>query len=277
MCRFHLFALSCVTALASVASADTVTVTLDAVTIPVGVVCNDTWMESGVTLSFVAKTPDDCATGSCSFGIFPDSVALFPARLNLDVSGLGGQIKSAEADVIDGCSFNCTRLLLYNGANLVATTGNTLTGVLETLSASGGGTPIDRIAVSSCEGSVFEIRIEVNPVGDCSNSPCGNNGNKVLLCHVPPGNPDNAHTICISPNALAAHLQNHEGDHCGPCTPVGLSGDLDGDGIVGMVDFLALLKAWDSCSDCGACPADFDGDCSIGVLDLLILLENWTA
>jgi len=64
------------------------------------------------------------------------------------------------------------------------------------------------------------------------------------------------------------------------CTPAALPSDLDGDGIVGMVDFLALLAAWGTCSDCctpDACPADFDGDCSVGILDLLILLGNWTA
>lgn len=51
----------------------------------------------------------------------------------------------------------------------------------------------------------------------CGAFPCGNNDNKVLLCHAPPGNPGNAHTICISPNAVDAHLQNHPDDHCGPC------------------------------------------------------------
>ena len=62
------------------------------------------------------------------------------------------------------------------------------------------------------------------------------------------------------------------------CTPVGAPSDLDGDGTVGMVDFLALLAAWGACSDCGtpqACPADFDGDCSVGILDLLVLLGQW--
>ncbi len=54
-----------------------------------------------------------------------------------------------------------------------------------------------------------------------------------------------------------------------------LLSDLNGDGTVGIVDFLALLVAWGSCSDCGICPADFDGDCSVGILDLLILLGNW--
>jgi len=60
------------------------------------------------------------------------------------------------------------------------------------------------------------------------------------------------------------------------CTSVGLPGDLDGDGIVGMVDFLTLLGAWGACSDCGTCPADFDGDCAVGIGDLLIMLAGWT-
>ena len=45
---------------------------------------------------------------------------------------------------------------------------------------------------------------------------------KVTICHVPPGNPDNAHTITISRNALKAHLGEngqglHGGDYYGPC------------------------------------------------------------
>ncbi len=61
------------------------------------------------------------------------------------------------------------------------------------------------------------------------------------------------------------------------CTPVGQPSDLNGDGIVGIVDFLSLIAAWGSCADCGNCPGDFDGDCEVGILDLLILLGNWTA
>jgi hypothetical protein len=33
---------------------------------------------------------------------------------------------------------------------------------------------------------------------------------KVTICHIPPGNPDNAHTITISENALQAHINNHD-------------------------------------------------------------------
>lgn len=40
---------------------------------------------------------------------------------------------------------------------------------------------------------------------------------KVTICHVPPGNPDNPQTITISENAVESHLANHPGDHIGPC------------------------------------------------------------
>lgn len=38
---------------------------------------------------------------------------------------------------------------------------------------------------------------------------------RVTLCHVPPGNPANAHTITVSENAVDAHLAH--GDYLGPC------------------------------------------------------------
>jgi len=41
---------------------------------------------------------------------------------------------------------------------------------------------------------------------------------KVDVCHIPPGNPDNAHTITISENAVSAHLDH--GDHLGACKSV---------------------------------------------------------
>jgi hypothetical protein len=42
------------------------------------------------------------------------------------------------------------------------------------------------------------------------------NKKKTTICHVPPGNPANAHTLCIGNAAVAAHLRNHS-DYLGPC------------------------------------------------------------
>jgi hypothetical protein len=55
----------------------------------------------------------------------------------------------------------------------------------------------------------------------------------------------------------------------------GCSCDLNGDGSVGVNDFLILLAAWGPCGDCNNCPVDFDGDCSVGVTDFLQLLAHW--
>jgi len=51
------------------------------------------------------------------------------------------------------------------------------------------------------------------------NGNCNGNGNekKVYLCHVPPGNPSNPQTLCISVNAVPAHLGLHGGDQLGKC------------------------------------------------------------
>ncbi len=53
------------------------------------------------------------------------------------------------------------------------------------------------------------------------------------------------------------------------------SGDLDGDGEVGITDFLSLLKAWGPCPAKGDCPADLDGDGEVGIIDFLLLLNAW--
>jgi predicted outer membrane repeat protein len=51
-------------------------------------------------------------------------------------------------------------------------------------------------------------------------------------------------------------------------------GDVDGDGIVGITDFLLLLGTWGSCvGDC--CLADLDLDGNVGITDFLLMLANW--
>ena len=54
-----------------------------------------------------------------------------------------------------------------------------------------------------------------------SSDPASNDPNdpdpshKVTLCHIPPGNPANAHTISVGAPAVPAHLAH--GDYLGPC------------------------------------------------------------
>ncbi len=64
----------------------------------------------------------------------------------------------------------------------------------------------------------FKDRIKEHQISKSSsledNGVVGNH--KVVICHIPPGNPDNEHSIRISMNALSAHQEAH-GDAIGPC------------------------------------------------------------
>ena len=61
---------------------------------------------------------------------------------------------------------------------------------------------------------------------------------KTTICHIPPGNPANAHTLCIGNAAVPAHLDNH-GDSLGacqnerPCQPPPTTGTAGQPGAVG--------------------------------------------
>lgn len=66
------------------------------------------------------------------------------------------------------------------------------------------------------------------------------------LCHLPDGNPDNPQDLCIAnPAIVNGHMENHEGDYCGPCeVPVEPCGD----------------GTCDDTEDCETCPSDC-GEC----------------
>ena len=112
---------------------------------------------------------------------------------------------------------------------------------------------------------------------------------RVTICHIPPGNSDNAHTITVGVGAVPAHLAH--GDFCGACEDDGglftdagqdkgdavldalpCPADFDADGDVDAADLADLLVAW------GPNPghlADFDGDGDVDAADLAQVLVTW--
>lgn len=59
-------------------------------------------------------------------------------------------------------------------------------------------------------GTVFLMMITIAP------APAQSASDKVTICHFPPGNRDNAHTIVVGAAAVPAHILLH-GDTLGEC------------------------------------------------------------
>ena len=56
------------------------------------------------------------------------------------------------------------------------------------------------------------------------------------------------------------------------CENNSCSADIDGDGSVNVVDLLAIIDSWGSCS---GCPEDIDGNGMVDVTDLLTIVGDW--
>ena len=67
-----------------------------------------------------------------------------------------------------------------------------------------------------------------------------------------------------------------EVDAAADVAPLTNPADINGDGTVGIGDFLLLLAAWGPCPEPPRpCPADLDGDGIVGIGDMLILFGAW--
>lgn len=157
------FTLALCFALAPTASAEVITViTFD--NVPADIGCDEVWQENGVDVSFTTTTAEDCdGGGNCFFGVEPDAVWLFPSRLVVDL-GATYNVTRVEVDWIDYCGNGCTRAFAYDGGTTVASAQNGLVGDPETAVLIPAGGVADRIAVSSCEGMILEIRITTDVV-----------------------------------------------------------------------------------------------------------------
>ena len=73
---------------------------------------------------------------------------------------------------------------------------------------------------------------------------------KVVICHIPPGNPDNAHTIEVSEYAVDSHLDH--GDTLGECGPPGPTCDVPKDPLNGnLIIFANVGEPGDDIGFCG--------------------------
>ncbi len=79
--------------------------------------------------------------------------------------------------------------------------------------------------------SMYLTGSEEFAVTGANGQPACTSPKKVLICHIPPGNPANAHDICVGHQAVAPHQQHH-GDTIGACALPPDDGDDGDDGDV---------------------------------------------
>jgi hypothetical protein len=60
---------------------------------------------------------------------------------------------------------------------------------------------------------------EINVAVDLGDDDIINEPGDILICHRPPGNPENAQTLSLSQAGANSHLANHELDTAGACPP----------------------------------------------------------
>ena len=75
--------------------------------------------------------------------------------------------------------------------------------------------PLFVAPVCGCDGTTYDNRCTAAAAGVSLRDDEACSRPKVPVCHVPPGNPDNRHTISVDESALRAHLAH--GDHRGEC------------------------------------------------------------
>ena len=133
----------------------TIVVTLNEV--DTNTVAYETWNESGVILSLQEHN------GQTAFGINSDGIWLYPAMLHADLSQLQGTIINVVVEINDGCGQNCTVAKLFDGDVEIDEDSNTSTGESTlTLTNDGNNIP-DILTVTSSEGKVLNITIELEP------------------------------------------------------------------------------------------------------------------
>jgi len=146
------------------ARADAVVNTITFDGIPAGIECDEVWQEAGIDLYYTATTSEDCDLGgNCQFADEPGVAGLFPARVVIDL-GETYDVPMVEVDWRDSCGDGCTQAFVYDGEATVATAQNTVTGEPETVTLTPSGGQADRVALSSCEGEILEVRITTDTV-----------------------------------------------------------------------------------------------------------------
>jgi len=187
---------------------------------------------------------DGSATASVSGGCAPYNYSWSSGASTATATGLGAGTYSVTVSDANGCTVSGsvtitspTPLLADAGPTAIVYVGYGPSACATLNASASGGCPPYSYSWSTgattastlvCPTAPTTYTVTITDANGCSSSDdvyvctvdvvCGHNNDKVLVCKIPPGNPDNPHTICIAPDAVPAHLAT--GSYLGPCGSV---------------------------------------------------------
>jgi len=177
---------------------------------------------------------------------------------SLDATGAFGAVDFAAGDEISASSDDTSFDLTVNGA--VVGSGALATAVTYTVASNAS------LTVGANITGTGTVEFGCGSEDDDDDDDGGSSGGSTEICHRPPGNPGNAHTITVGGGAVAAHLRH--GDSEGACDEDEESRD-EGDG--GTITFSdeegGVIGVY------GACVG---ADCSeIATVNIDVIIEEW--
>jgi len=177
---------------------------------------------------------------------------------SLDATGAFGAVDFVEGDEISASSDDTAFDLTVNGA--VVGSGALATAVTYTVASNAS------LTVGATITGTGTVDFGCESEDDGGDDDGDGSGGKTEICHRPPGNPGNAHTISVGGGAVAAHLRH--GDSEGACDEDEESRD-DGDG--GTITFSdeegGVIGVY------GACVGS---DCSeIATVNIAVIIAEW--
>ncbi len=185
----------------------------------VGVVARvDPWIIGGLDIA----VNDDTAIDD---GIKPGDMVRVKGVILVGGALLAEEIRLVDGDL--GCLDIAAVVVSFDGRRLALSTGQVidLTGDIEVLGTPRVGSVVLVRLCADEDGTIVVVRIVViYTPAPRPTPPPPPPGGEVTICHRPPGNPSNAHTIRVDPPAVAGHLAH--GDTLGPCQD---GGDEDDD------------------------------------------------
>lgn len=157
--------------------------------------------------SVVVTDANNCSASSSQVqvleGLGPDVVIVGPPQFgclqNTIYIGYGPQSATLTAVSATAVSY------LWSTGATTQSISVTASGTYSVTAYDAFGCPSEQSPESQITITVIDIR-------------CGTGKKKILLCHVPEGNPGNPQTICVAPSAIPHHLALHQYDCIGPCS-----------------------------------------------------------